>query len=280
MASGRVEAYSFGEDAKHWPVSYSAVGSVDFQPAVIGNRVVWATQYGDINVLTTGKQGIQFRLRTNARLAGRITTAPPDRIFAVTENGYVYCFGVANGVILWQYSTAEPTSEPAIVVGDQLYLVTRYGGMHVVDAKTGMAQWWAPQIRQFVAATPKRVYGVDEGGKVAILDRQSGGLVGRIPTVVTDRLFVNSQTDRIYIASASGLVQCLHEIEADFPTIHVAVEKSAPEPAPEPVPGTKPAPKTEPIDPFRSGAPGPAPGPAKKTPTDAPAEKADDNPFG
>ena len=39
--------------------------------------------------------------------------------------------------------------------------------------------------------------------------------------------FTNNQTDRIYIATRDGALQCLHELGADLPTLHVSDRASS-----------------------------------------------------
>jgi len=289
MVTGELEVYSLAPDASHWPTSYYSYGQVFSPPTRAGNRIVWANSNGEITAATPGQNAIQFRLSTGVPIRGQITYAAPDQLFAVTETGYLYSFKASTGEILWRFSTGDTTTLAPIVVGNCVYVVTKYQGTFCVDAPTGRENWWARDVHQFVAATDRRVYGVTTAGRIAVLDRRTGGVVGTIPTVLTDILFTNPQSDRIYVASASGLLQCVHAIGADWPLIHIAAEAAESSPPEKSASGAKPAPApaVKPIDPFGGGAATPAPKPAPPKAGEKPAAKkpdaskpAADNPFG
>jgi hypothetical protein len=55
---------------------------------------------------------------------------------------------------------------------------------------------------------------------MVVLDAATGALVGRIYRDSNTRALVNDQTDRIYLVSDDGLVQCYHELGAKEPTYH------------------------------------------------------------
>ena len=108
--------------------------------------------------------------------------------------------------------------------------------------------------------------------------------MGTIAAGQLDVPILNTQTDRIILASSSGLVQCFRESSRPWPTVHYMIEapKRAAKPAKADTPQTTeeksetmPRPESDPFggtaDPF--GAPAPAsPPPAN------PAAPAD--PFG
>lgn len=298
MLTGELELYTLSKGAEQWPVEYFSYGQV-FAPATnAGNRIIWSNGNGDITAITPGRHDVEFQLRTGIPIRGEIAYAAPDQLFAVTETGYIYSFKASSGEILWRFSTGDKTTEPPIVIGTDVFVVTKYAGMFCMTAKTGRERWWAKDVRQFVAADNQRVFGLTASGRIAVLDRRTGGTLGGIPTVLTDKLFTNRRTDRIYVASASGLLQCVHAIGANHPLVHVATEE-APETGPSAAAdGTKPAnakpapatPAAAPIDPFGTGAPAPAATPPGGTPPPAATKPAEskpdastppaDNPFG
>ena len=81
-----------------------------------------------------------------------------------------------------------------------------------------MPEWEVPGIAQFATVTKDHVYGVDRFGTIRILNIADGSPVGRIANEAALEALVNDQTDRLYLISDSGLVQCLHEIGAEEPT--------------------------------------------------------------
>ncbi len=266
MLNGTVEGYDLKPDAHRWPEIYTGFGKIAHQPTVVGNRVLWGTGNGDVNAITARREGVRYRLKINTPIAGAITYAPPRQMFAVTKTGYLYSFDVTDGSLIWQFSTGMKSEQPASVVGNRVFVITKYGGTFCIDVKTGEEKWWASNMLKFVAATKNRVYGTTETGQMIVLNADTGALVGRIPTVLTDIMYINTTTDRIYVASTSGLVQCLHEIGAHWPTIHTSEAQQDGKPA-DSTKGTETK-----RDPFSGGA----------KPAAKPAPKADEDvdPFG
>ena len=75
-------------------------------------------------------------------------------------------------------------------------------------------------MAQFAAVSRNRVYGVDDLGSLVVLDAKTGSMIGRMPGDGTTRALVNDQTDRLYLVSNDGMVQCLREIGAKEPFYH------------------------------------------------------------
>lgn len=233
--------------------------------------VAWPTDRGYLFVGRVDHRfqdqfAILYRLQTEAGIAAQPSYLPPDAaiagdsgiIFAASRDGYVHAILENRGTALWRFSTGEPLVEPAVVVDQRVYAATQPGGLYSLDAKTGDQLWWSPQVMQFVAASRDRIYAVDRLGKMVVLDVKTGARLDAIPFPPNAVRMINDQTDRIYLVSDTGLVQCLREIENVEPVRHRV------EPKPEPA---KPAPKAE--KPAAEAQQPPAP----------PAEGAAPNPF-
>jgi hypothetical protein len=130
--------------------------------------------------------------------------------------------------MMWRYSSGDDIGEPAAVVGNTVYMISRRAGVRAVSADQGHEKWWAPHAERFVAATENKVYTMTFTGQLIVLDAGTGGTIGRIPLNPTDHLFINNQTDRIYIGNPSGVLTCLHEAGARWPTIHTVGREQPP----------------------------------------------------
>jgi hypothetical protein len=253
--NGNIKAFEFGPEAPWWPTVYRSRGRVMIQPTAAGNYLVWANNMGDISIVAAGEVGVRFRLRLADRIAGPVLFVPPKQILGVTDAGNLYSFDVSTGQLLWRFTCGDPTAQPAAVVGDSVFLMTRDKGMHVVSTETGQRVWPAAfePARTFAAATVDRVYCTTSRGDLVALDAATGRQLSRIPLNVTDRVFTNNQTDRIYVSTRNGALQCLHELGADLPTVHMPQEPQESPPAEDgqsPTPGAA----AEPADPFSTQA--------------------------
>jgi hypothetical protein len=198
-------------------------------------------------------------------------------LFATSTNGYIYAVSEKRGDMLWKYPTSEPLFQPPAVIEDQVFVVSQLGGMFCCNAKTGKQLWSAPDIMQFVAASKQRVYAADKAGRTQILDLKTGARLDVLSTESLPVKLLNPQTDRLYLATDTGLIQCLHEIEQVKPILHGEDRKLKPVEEPE-KPVVKKAKSGEPSEPKPKATPKPkAPAgdkPAKKAPKDKPAKKA------
>ena len=59
-------------------------------------------------------------------------------------SGNLYSFDVMSGQMMWRYASGDASIEPAAIVGDSVFLMTRDHGMHAVsvtDGPTYLAQF-------------------------------------------------------------------------------------------------------------------------------------------
>ena len=298
LINGRVEAYNLDKPQTP-PWIYSSAGRAMIQPVSTSRSVAWPTDRGYLFVAQTGDQlAIRFRVETNDAITSKAAYKKPY-FYASSLDGNVYAFHEMSGEQIWRFSAGDPIEEPATVIDDRVYVPTDHAGMYCVDAETGREIWWAPRIERFLAASKERVYATDNLYQLYILDAKTGGRLATLPIYGMNMLLVNQTTDRIYMASDSGLIQCLHDASLDKPIYHNvekqegaedATEAEAEKPAgekvdPFAVPAEKPAPeKPAPAaDPFGGGgdAADPFGAPAEKpAPKNEPAAKPDDDPFG
>ena len=215
-------------------VSYGRLSS---QPIVtrqdeLGDFVAWATTKGLFVGRVDQKKAMSFTLEFQIATASEIvsqptfmpplTTAATEQgvIFAASENGQVYATSARKGTEIWMYPLGEPILEPVVPIGQQVYVAAQRGGMYCFQADKGTKNWRTPRVRQFVAASKNRVYATDTSGDLLVLDAKNGARVDTIAAADLPLKYLNMQTDRVYLATTTGLVQCLHEVGASEPLRH------------------------------------------------------------
>lgn len=227
------------------PLSCQSFGRALIQPLVTREdenleSVAWPTDRGFLNIAVIDARqedrlAIKYRLETQATIVTRPAYLPPDPkisgdsgvIYVTSEDGFAYAVREKDGKSLWRFSTGQPIIQPPVVIDEKAYIATQLGGMYCLDAKTGEQQWWAPKIAQFVAASKQRVYVADKIGRMLVLGADSGARLDVIPDADLPIKMINSQTDRLYLGTHAGLVQCLHELEQTEPVVHNAARKQA-----------------------------------------------------
>ncbi len=274
------------------PLACQSFGRAMVQPLVIRENlgeesVAWPTDRGYLFVGRIDRTAedwfeMLYKLETSADITARptflpaATAEPTDSgvLFVPSQDGFLHAIREQDGTPMWRFSTGEPVVEPAVPIGDKVYVTTQLGGMYCLAVPTGQQIWWTPGIMRFIAAGKDRVYGEDRSGNVVVLHAQTGGRLDVIPAAGSKIKVMNFFTDRIYLASETGLIQCFHEVELDKPILH------RPKPAPK---QEKPKPKKakeaqpkapEGSNPFATG------GAAASTPAAAAPAAGGTDPFG
>jgi outer membrane protein assembly factor BamB len=272
------------------PLACQSFGRALVQPLVTRQNegeecVAWPTDRGYLFVGRINRQEenrfeMCYKLETNAEIAARPTLLPPLSadpadsaiIFIPSQDGFLHAIRETDGVALWRFSTGEAIAESAVPIGKKVFITTELGGMFCLDSQTGQQLWWAADILRFVAASKQRVYAEDRLGNLVVLHAATGGRLDLIPTPGLAIKMANLQTDRIYLASESGLLHCLREIELEKPVQH------RPEPV-APQPKAKKTAQERPESRPPAGGKQAKPAPAGAPKPSAPAGGAQD-PFG
>jgi outer membrane protein assembly factor BamB len=265
LVTGRIEAYPIDEEQKLTPWYYQSYGRAMVPPMATAESVVWATDSGHMYVGNSKDLRVKFRLEAGSEIVAPPASGPPY-VYAATSTGEVFSMNEATGERRWKYAAGFPIHRAPAVVGDRVFVSSEEPMLHCIDATSGAEIWSASGVNQFAAASKTRVYGVDDLGALVVLDAATGAPLGRIFRDTDTRALVNDQTDRIYLVSEDGLVQCYHELDARQPMYH------RPKPAPPAPPATEAAPATtSEATPVDTTQPQP--------PVEEEAEPADEDPF-
>jgi outer membrane protein assembly factor BamB len=272
LVTGRIEGYRLDDPAAQ-PWYYQSKGRTYLRPTVTGNVVSWPTASGYLYVADADDPQVLFRLKTS----GDIVTSPAQQspnLYVASLDGYLYCINELTGDEKWRYSTGHAITSSPAVVGDMAFVASFEPALHAIDSKSGAEKWIAPGVSHFAARGKDRIYTSDQYGNVLMLDATTGRQVGRLPVAEGLTTLVNDQSDRIFLVNDRGLVQCLHEIGVNEPTLYrqpiapPAAEDAAAD-------GEKP-----PAAPTEPAADEPAADEAAKPAADAPAPADEESPFG
>ena len=195
--------------------------------------VAWTTDRGYLCVARVdrtreGSFALLYRLHTDAPISSQPTYLPPDPsiagdsgvIIAASEDGFVHAVRERDGNHLWRFSTGSPVIENPVLLGHFILVANQLGGLYCLDAANmGSQVWWSPGVTQVVAASKQRVYAADKIGRIQVLDGKTGAVVDSISTELLPIKLTNGETDRMFLGSKTGLVQCLHEIGLSEPLV-------------------------------------------------------------
>lgn len=207
---------------KDTAVNYRGKGMADSPPIATPDGIVWGTTAGNVYSCDLDEMFAKWRFKTHDAISAPLFYRPPI-IYAASRDGYVYALRQDRGNARWQFSTGNPVAERPLAIGDAVFAIVETGGMFRLNADTGEQEWYAPGIFKFLSASPTRLYVADSSGRLLILDARSGARVGSLPTEHLRLKLFNAETDRIYVGTTSGMIQCLRERELVKPFAHGAV---------------------------------------------------------
>lgn len=239
MINGSIEAY-FVDEPKFQAGVFKSFGRVMHQPVVNGRSVAWPTDRGYVYVGNAEAFDMRFRIEAKDTIDSPPAFLAPDLVFATSLDGYIYCFTEMRGTIHWRFTTGEPISHQPVALVDTVYAITDRGNMYAINAEDGSEKWLSPGIKRFLSGNQERLYCIDTAGNLAIVNAESGGVIGTLPAQTLDLQVLNVQTDRILIGTTSGMLQCLRETGSYWPVVHYGELKQK-KPAPQPRGGAKPA---------------------------------------
>lgn len=223
--NGRMEAYPVGKKKNLFKWTFASTGNIFSDAIIAEDQVVWCTSTGYLySAYATGK-GVSYRFDSTGRLLAP-ATSHEDTIMVAGANGNVYAIDARRGKQRWRTSVGEGIGLPALAVAGTLYVGTEMNMLHALDAETGSEKWAAAGLDQVVSVSEKHVYAVNQRSDVAVIDSETGDIIGYWNG--KERLIPveNQVSDRLYFVSHDGLVQCFHEIGADQPYYHAADEQS------------------------------------------------------
>jgi outer membrane protein assembly factor BamB len=221
------------------PLFFRSKGRTLVQPLALRESrtdefISWPTDEGYLYIGRVNRNNerhleIRSRIKASAPITVQPAYLPPTKginpefgvIYFGSNNGNVTAIS-EDGVVQWQCPVGDPIVQSPVSIGDRVYFSTQYGGMYCVGAMPDEAgrvvrHWFATGATQFLAASKDRVYAADRFGNTLILDAKTGKQADSIETSKQSFKFTNAQSDRLYLASPDGVIQCFHEIGVKDP---------------------------------------------------------------
>ena len=223
LLDGRMEALPI-ETKGLGSFLFVAQGAGTSRPMVTEKTVSWPTAKGDLNVAARfgdRNHALSYRLRANEAILST-PTFQSGLMFAASLDGFVYAIDEEEGSIRWEITTGEEISQSPFPVGNSVYAISDEGSLYGIEIESGEFKWRSPvkNVGRYLGASSDRLYVTDTFGQLLVINRVSGAILSRVNAGDIKYILPNYQTDRIYIASGTGIVQCLHEVASKRPYFH------------------------------------------------------------
>jgi outer membrane protein assembly factor BamB len=214
----------FERDAVAW--RYRTSRPVIIPAITAGPRVIFASTNGNLYALAIDDRRLVFQFETDAALSAPMVRYKNNLLLASEDTNF-YSLNMINGRRSWEYTSGLVTRKAPVLIQDEVYLMPEHGSLTKLSAATGRPLWPRPipHIESLLAACSEKLYGVDQQNNLSVLARDSGRVLGRLPLDQFTKHVTNDRSDRVYLATETGLVMCLHESGRDFPRYHLHPER-------------------------------------------------------
>jgi outer membrane protein assembly factor BamB len=270
-ANGHIETYAIN-DLKAGVTYVTSSGRNELPPVVSGLRVAWISDRGTLHITMPDGITPKWEVDLSGPASAQVAVHAPY-VFAANSDGYLFCIRETEGAVLWKFATGTPIRHAPVAIRDVVYVLPEDAGVYCVAAADGRKEWVNANPRQFLAASPTKVYTVDRWNRMLVLDGKAGGTLDSIPLPTDVHPLTNPQTDRILLSSDSGMLQCLHETLMYEPAYYLTPKIALP---PKPIPPVvnRPKPSSDEEKPKPVPVKKPKPDPDAAPPAVKPAKKA------
>ena len=204
-------------EAQVW--KYKAGKEITSPPISNGSFVNFASRDGSLYSVSTTERQLKYQLETEKAIVAPLTTLG-NSMYLASED-FTFCsLSLFNGSVQWEFTSGLPIRKAPWGVDNELFVMPDRGGMYCLEPATGSRRWWRPDLTNFIALTGGAVATSDLDGNLIMVSRDRGETIGSLPLRRFSVRTGNDRTDRIYVATESGLLICLRQIGHNFPVYH------------------------------------------------------------
>lgn len=206
-----------------------------------GRLVNFASRDGSLYAVGALERNLTWQFETSAPITAPLA-ATNDSLILASEDYFVYCLNRDNGSVRWEFASGSPIRKAPVVIEQDLYIMPDRGGVFNLVLRTGDEKWERPGITDLLGASRSRLFCSDVTGNIVLLQRSTGRPLGTLPLRPFSVRLQNDRTDRLFLATPSGLVMCLREQGSEFAHYHKYPERAPIVPDVEPDEPTPPTP--------------------------------------
>ncbi len=222
LITGRLQVFDIDNEGIY-PKSYVSYGNSVAKPLVTDRTVSWATSDGYYSVAPVDpKEGRSVKYHLHSGGSFDSGAAYHDGVFYVNSvEGSVFAINEIKGSLNWEYPTGDRIITPPFIAGNALFIITTDNNLFKLDIKTGrLADGWAKPvagISQFVGLSDGKIFALNRLGELIAIDSAGGAVMHRIASRPLTLVIPNTLSDRLYVGSERGLLQCIREQTNPFP---------------------------------------------------------------
>ena len=203
---------------------YKAAGEITTQAISNDLTLNFASRDNSLYALTAANRKLQWQFETDQAVSAPLGYSP-GFVYLASEDFNVFCIKQDTGSVRWQFVAGLPIRKEVRVIANNCYVFPHLGGVYCISKISGERRWKKPYMEDFIGATKNLVFLTDNLGQVAIFASSDGAPIGALPLKDFPIRYGNELTDRLYMATKTGLIVCLREQNKEFPTYHMFPER-------------------------------------------------------
>ena len=229
---------------------YKITANIYSQPVSSGDLISFAGTNLTTYTVSRGRD-LRYTFDTPASVSAGLASNR-GLLYICSGDARIFALNVETGALRWQTVVGAPIYETPRLIQDDLFVSPEGIGMFRFRARNGVELWDRPArgVEKFVGATPDSIFGSDRAMNLVRLSRQTGAVQGILPLNRFSLRVANDLTDRLYMATPTGMIIALREPGRELPLYFKFPERLpimpefAPEEAPE-APATEDKPAEE-----------------------------------
>jgi outer membrane protein assembly factor BamB len=216
LRSGRLQTFPIDKNGLG-SFNLVAEGNPRSRPIITEKHVVWTTERGHMNVAPLDRRTVEYRLKSSGPVISQASAAG-GKLYVGSLDGFVYGLSEISGRLDWEVSTGQGVLKSPVAFGNDVYVVSSANELFKVDSVEGTYPegWQSPirGIREIAGFGAETVYCISSGGRLIGINRDTRAITKSIPGSSIELVMPNGITDRMFFATKSGFIQCVHEVSS------------------------------------------------------------------
>lgn len=221
----------WGFQARLW--RHRTSKAIRYSPLSYDGQITFASETKTIYSVNAADDSLVFQMETPDAVTAPIVRSE-DKLFVATGDQRLYCLNAQRGTTLWVFIARANIPDSPNLINNRCYVSPNDGSLHCLNKETGVLLWEQFGARGVLAETENYVVSQDKLGNVLLIspqeEQQTAQIIARLPLRDFSIRAENELTDRIYLATPSGMVICLKEKGISYPKFFKNPDKRPLEP--------------------------------------------------
>ena len=204
-------------EAQVW--KYKAGKEITSPPIVAGRSVNFASRNGSLYSISSMDRKLIYQIETDKPLVTPLARLD-NMMYVASEDNSFLALNLLNGQVEFEFTSGMPIRTPIWAINRDLFVFPERSGVISLDPKNGNRKWNNPTLKNFVAMIDGAIATLDYNGNLVVVTLEKGQTVGTLPVRQYSRPVGNDRTDRIFLATESGLVVCIRQIGHTYPVYY------------------------------------------------------------